>query len=116
MMEAGATSPRPAMAANPPSPAVKAPLVPKSVQIGGESLLDRLLPHVKKIAVSIVVITVIVGVVVILRYFKQKGQAAETEKVAQVLDVSQRPVRAPEDKPDDKNPSFASTKERSASV
>ncbi len=104
------------MADKDPTPAVKAPLVPKSVQIGGESLLDRLLPHVKKIAVSIVVITLIVGVVVLVRYFKQKGQAADTEKVAQVLDVAQRPIRAPEDKPDPKNPSFANGKERSATA
>ena len=98
------------------SPAAKAPLVPKSVQIGGESFLDRLLPHIKKIALGAVVVAVIVSVVFGVRWWKQRGQAAETEKVAQVLTVSERPVRTPEDKPDDKTPSFANTKERATAV
>ncbi len=102
------------MADKDPTPAVKAPLIPKSVQVGGESLLDRLLPHVKKIAFGIGVVAVILSVVFAIRYFKQRGQAADTDKVAQVLDVSQRPIRGSDDKPDPKTPSFANGKERSA--
>ena len=98
------------------SPAAKAPLVPKSVQIGGESFLDRILPHIKKIAVGAVVVAVIVSVVFGVRWWKQRGQAQETEKVAQVLTVSERPLRGSDDKPDDKNPSFGSTKERATTV
>jgi tetratricopeptide (TPR) repeat protein len=104
------------MADKDPTPAVKAPLVPKSVQVGGESLLDRLLPHVKKIAFGIGVVAVILSVVFAFRWYKQRGEAADTMKVAQVLEVSQRPLRGSDDKPDPKNPSFATGKERSAQV
>lgn len=92
------------------------PLVPKSVHIGGESFLDRILPHIKKIAVAIGVVAVILSVVFAIRYFKQKGQASDTDHFAKVLDVSERPLRGSDDKPDDKHPTFATTKERATTV
>ena len=34
---------------------------PKPVQLGGESLLDRILPHIKKIAISTVILAVLIS-------------------------------------------------------
>ena len=34
---------------------------PKPVQLGGESLLDRILPHIKKIGIATIVLAVLVS-------------------------------------------------------
>jgi tetratricopeptide (TPR) repeat protein len=91
---------------------------PKPVQLGGESILDRLLPHMKKIVIGILVIAGVLSVIFTVRYFKERGRRAETAKLARVLDVSQREVRAPglPVDPAAKEPMFASNKERAEAV
>lgn len=86
---------------------------PKPVHIGGESLVDRLLPHIKKILVAFIVIAVIVSAVFGARACKHNKQARETEKVAAVFEAGKGPMANP-DKPVDpvKNPGFATAKER----
>ena len=42
---------------------------PKPVHIGGESLLDRLLPHMKQIIVAILVVSAVLVVIFTIRYF-----------------------------------------------
>ncbi len=90
----------------------KAAEPPKPVHIGGESLVDRLLPHIKKIIVGVIVLAVVASVVFGIRYFSQRKEAKETDKLAAVLDVGHRPVAVPGMPPDPKNPAFADEKER----
>src|SRR5215203_2254225 len=68
---------------------------PKPVHIGGESLADRVMPHLKKIVISIVVIAVILSVFFAIRAWRQGKQSDATEKVAKVLQLAQRKIAAP---------------------
>ncbi|MGE0548196.1 MAG: hypothetical protein AB7O24_11015 [Kofleriaceae bacterium] len=78
---------------------------PKPVHIGGESIVDRLAPHIKKILVAFVLLAVILTVVFAIRWFQQRGQVANTEKLVAVLDVARKPVVPPSstDQPADPN-------------
>jgi CheY-like chemotaxis protein len=55
---------------------------PKPVHIGGESLVDRLLPHMKQIIIGIVVIAVVLMVVFTIRWLRERKEIAETRKLA----------------------------------
>jgi len=101
-----AGSPAPAKPAEPPKP----------VHIGGESFLDRVLPHMKQIIVGIIVLAVVLSAVFTVRWFKERKQVTATEQLDQVLVVAQEPIRGKDDKPDPKTPSFANAKERAAAV
>jgi hypothetical protein len=85
---------------------------PKPVHIGGESLVDRILPHIKKIVVTVIVLSVVVTVIFGIRWWRHHGQEQETEKLAQVLGVAQRPLATPGMPPDSKSAAFASAQER----
>ena len=65
---------------------------PKAVHVGGESLADRLMPHIKKILVMFVLVAIAVSVFVIVRWRKHVGQEKRTAQLAEVLDVARRPV------------------------
>ncbi|MEZ4363221.1 MAG: hypothetical protein R3B48_23805 [Kofleriaceae bacterium] len=88
----------------------------KPVQIGGESFLDRLLPHMKKILAAIGVIVVVLTVVFTVLWFKERARAKETALVAEVGAVASRPVRPTGEEPKPHQPSFASDKERAEAV
>lgn len=89
---------------------------PKPVHIGGESLLDRLLPHLKKIIVGIILVAVVLTIIFTIRYFKERKQIAATEQLIPVVAVADEPV-APTEKPDPKAPpSFPGAKERAVAV
>lgn len=94
----------------------KAAVPPKPVHIGGESFIDRILPHVKKIGVGVIVVAVILSVIFAVRGVRESKQEAVTEKLDRVLEVAQQPIRTKDEKPDPKKPSFASAKERAAAV
>ena len=68
---------------------------PKAVHVGGESLADRILPHLKKIIVSVIVIAVVLSIFFGIRAWKQSKQADATEKVAKVMQLAQRKIAAP---------------------
>ena len=90
---------------------------PKPVHIGGESILDRIRPYLKQIIYGILALSAVLLVIFTVRWFRERGQTAETEKLGQVLEIAREPIRAKEDKPDPKAPpSFPSVKERSAAV
>jgi hypothetical protein len=89
---------------------------PKPVQLGGESLLDRVLPHVKKIATATVILAVLISFFFGYKACQRNQAVKETEKVTAVLGVAQRPVLPPGMPPDPQNPAFASDKERSEKV
>jgi tetratricopeptide (TPR) repeat protein len=89
---------------------------PKPVHIGGESFLDRLLPHLKKIIVGIIVLAVLLSVIFTVRWFRTRKQISATENLDRILEIAREPIRGKDEKPDPKRPSFASTKERAAAV
>jgi len=89
---------------------------PKPVHIGGESLLDRILPHIKKVVVGTIVLAVILTAIFVVRWLKERKQIAATEKLEHVLEVAQESIRAKDEQPDPKKPSFGNVKERGAAV
>ena len=94
---------------------------PKPVHIGGESLADRILPHIKKILVMFVLAAVVISVFLVFRWRKQVGQERQTEKLAEVLSLARRPVGAdmpviPGVAPTKSEPKFATAKERADAV
>ncbi len=91
---------------------------PKPMQIGGESLLDRLLPHMKKIVVAILLTALVLGVVFFVIWLKDRKHAKETDRLAVVLEVADRPVRDPGTPvdPKAKDPTFGDVKERATAV
>lgn len=97
-------------------PKTATPAEPKSVQVGGESFLDRLLPHMKKIVVSIIVIAVVLTGVFGYRSYQEGKKEKATDKVVEVMDVAERPVRPPGMAADPKEKSFADSKERANAV
>jgi tetratricopeptide (TPR) repeat protein len=76
---------------------------PKPVHIGGESLVDRILPHLKKIIITVVIVSVIIVVIFGIRWWKQRGEEKETEQIADVMRIAQRPLAPPGAKPDPKD-------------
>ena len=89
---------------------------PKPVHIGGESILDRILPHMKQIITAIVVIAVVLMVIFFIRWIQERKDKSETHKLDDILAVAREPIRAKEAKPDPKSPSFADAKERGGAV
>lgn len=89
---------------------------PKPVNIGGESFLDRILPHMKQIIIAVAVLAVVLVVIFTIRYFRERREISATRKLDVVLDVAREPIRGKDEKPDPKKPSFASPKERAVAV
>jgi tetratricopeptide (TPR) repeat protein len=94
---------------------------PKPVQLGGESLIERLLPYMKQIAYVLVGIAIIVSIVFTVRHFKERDREKSTTKLVKVLDIADHEVKDPNE-PDlgdpkkAKEPTFASQKARAEAV
>ncbi|HUS29492.1 MAG TPA: hypothetical protein VMZ53_13355 [Kofleriaceae bacterium] len=95
---------------------------PKPVQLGGESLIERLLPYMKQIVYVLVGIAIIISIVFMVRHFKERGREKTTNKLVKVLEIADREVKDPNE-PDPmadpnkkKEPTFASSKERAEAV
>jgi hypothetical protein len=101
-----------------PKPSAQPAFDPKPVQLGGESLLDRLLPHMKKIVIAIGITAAILTVVFTIRHFRERGRQKETNKLLKVVSISQREVRSPGAEPDPqaKEVTYATNKERADAV
>jgi len=89
---------------------------PKPVHIGGETFLDRLVPHMKQIIIGIAAVAVVLIVIFTIRWLKERSQIAATRKLDQILEVARQPIRSKDEKPDPQKPSFGDTKERGAAV
>jgi tetratricopeptide (TPR) repeat protein len=101
-----------------PAKGAEQPFDPKPVQVGGESIVDRLLPHKKKILIFLLSGFAIWGVIAIVIHFRDKKRENNTEGLAAVLDVAARPVRPagqPVD-PNAKEPTFGDVKERAGAI
>jgi tetratricopeptide (TPR) repeat protein len=91
---------------------------PKPVNVGGESLVDRIYPHRKKIGFFIQSGFAIWAVVAVVIHFRDAGQEKSTARIAAVLEVGEHKVREPGAAvdPKDKEPSFADPKERALAI
>jgi hypothetical protein len=94
---------------------------PKPVHIGGETLADRILPHIKKILVGVIVLAVVLFVIFGIRAFKHRKEENRTAKLAEVMSVARRPVgpaapAMPGMPPEPPGPRFATVKERADAV
>jgi len=105
-------------------PATAAPGVnPKAVKIGGESLVDRIVPHIKKILVMVVVLAVVISAILVVRWRGEVKREKATSKMLEVLDVARRGVgevppelpNAPK-KPKDEPKPFPTDKDRAEAV
>lgn len=64
-----------------------------AVHVGGESILDRLLPHVKKIGLALLGAALIVSAVFTWRWYQHRKAEKATTKLVAALDVLERPVK-----------------------
>src|SRR5262245_26255519 len=62
----------------------------KTVTVGGESFVDRVLPHMKKIIVTIIVITVVLSGVFGYRSYQESTKEKATDKLVEVINVGDR--------------------------
>jgi tetratricopeptide (TPR) repeat protein len=98
------------------------PKGPTPVHIGGESIMDRLLPHVKKIAIGALVIAVILSGFFGYRWWRDRGRAKRTTALARAMQIAWTDVEAPDPdaKPDPTKPpattTYASYKDRAAAT
>jgi hypothetical protein len=65
---------------------------PKAVRIGGESLADRIVPHIKKILVMVIMVAVAISVILVIRWRGEVNKERQTEKLLTVLEVARTPV------------------------
>lgn len=94
---------------------------PKAVHIGGESLVDRIVPHIKKILVFFVLVSVVISIFLVIRWRKHAKQEKETARLTEVLALSRRPIgpaapAIPGMPPPEGGPRFADVKERATAV
>ena len=98
------------------SDAPKAHVPPKPVHVGGETLVDRLLPHLKKIMIGSIVLAVVLGAIFGVRAYKQSKEEQSTEKFASVMRTAGRPVISKEEAAQLKIETFDDHKQRAAAV
>jgi tetratricopeptide (TPR) repeat protein len=98
----------------PAGPSAKPGFDPKPVTLGGESLVDRLIPHMKQIVIGILIVAAVLTAIFVVKHFKERGREKETAKLVRVLEIAQqevRPAGSPAD-PKAKEPTHGSNKER----
>ncbi len=91
---------------------------PKPVVLGGESFVERLVPHIKKIAIGAIVIAIILGVFFGFLAWKQGKREDATAELTKVIEISDTPVRAEGSgsADDKKGSSYASDDERTKAM
>ncbi len=95
---------------------------PKPVSVGGESLIDRVYPHRMKIGIFIGTGLVIWAVIALIIHFRDSKREKVTDKLAVVIDVSDRRIQDPSipvdpnDPLKDKEPPFADAKARANAI
>lgn len=71
---------------------------PKPVTLGGESIVDRIMPYRKPIGIAVLFGLLIWGAIGAFLYIRNRGREKNTAKIAAVLDVASRQVK-PADEP-----------------
>jgi tetratricopeptide (TPR) repeat protein len=77
---------------------------PKPVNVGGESLVDRIYPHRKKIGIFILLGFAVWAVVAVVIHFRDAGQEKKAAKLAAVLDIASGKIVDPAMPVDPNNP------------
>ena len=67
-----------------------------AVHVGGESIVDRLLPHAKKIGLALLGAALLVTAVFTWRYFAHRKQERSTARMVKALDLAERKVFDPD--------------------
>jgi tetratricopeptide (TPR) repeat protein len=91
---------------------------PKPVVVGGESFVERLVPHIKKIAVGAIVLTIVLAAFFGFLAWKQGKREDATAELAKVIEISDTPVRAEGSgsADDKKTQTYASDEERTKAM
>ena len=91
-----------------------------AVHVGGESLLDRLLPHAKKIGLALLGAALLVTAVVLFRIYQHGKAERSTRRLTKALELAERPVKRDDDgvlpPQDPTEETFASEAERVQAV
>ncbi len=66
-----------------------------AVHVGGESIADRLLPHIKKIGVAMLGVALVVSAVFMYRWYDRRQSAKATVRTVRALDLIDRPLWDP---------------------
>lgn len=62
------------------------------IHVGGDSFVDRLVPHLKKIAVALIALSAVLTVFFTWRWWKGRGEEQATAELAKALEIGERPV------------------------
>jgi predicted negative regulator of RcsB-dependent stress response len=97
---------------------------PKPVNVGGESLIDRVYPYRKKIGMFVLLGFGVWAVIAVVIHFRDTGREKKTDKLAAVIDVGDRKVVDPAMPPDpnvpaaikDKDPTFPNAQARANGI
>ncbi len=68
---------------------------PKPVNVGGESLVERIVPHVKKIVLVIVGVSVVVSIFFTYRWWTHRKSVKATTALAQAIGAAQLRIEPP---------------------
>jgi hypothetical protein len=95
---------------------------PQAVYVGGESIADRILPHLKKILIGVIALAVVISAFFAYRYYQKSKAEKATDAVLTAMEEGKRDIEAtpaPEPEPgDDENVevTYASRAERAEAV
>ncbi len=108
---------------NAPSKATSVPgVTPKAVNVGGETLVDRIVPHIKKILVTVVLVAVAISIILVIRWRGEVNKEKATMKIVDALELARRQVgpALPEvpgiTPPKAKQPKYATQKDKADAV
>ncbi len=90
---------QPAPSSNPSGQAPRK-AAPQAVNIGGETIAERIMPHLKKIIAVMVVVGLVLGAVFFMRWRKEQARQKTSAKAAGLLEVLARNVEKPEPPPE----------------
>lgn len=98
---------------------------PQAVNVGGESILERLAPHIKKIGVALLALVLVLTAVFSYRWYKRSQEEKATARLFRAVELAEVPVIPPSvdltdpatppkaaDKKSDKPESYATYGER----
>jgi len=94
---------------------------PVPVHVGGDTILDRLMPHITKILVVVLLIALVLTGVFGYRWWQDRGRRKATTVLAKAIELDLREVKKvdPDDKPDPTkkaDPTYATYKDRATAV